>query len=76
MPAALYTVAFDGANQAREVRVQPFALDPDAPRYRRDLPLWPGEEEATAMADDIAALSRPFGTQVAVRDGVAVATIK
>jgi poly-gamma-glutamate synthesis protein (capsule biosynthesis protein) len=76
MPAALYSVVFDDANQAREVRIQPFALDRDAPRYRKDLPLWPGDEEAAAMVDDIVALSKPFGTQVVAEDGVAVAKIK
>jgi poly-gamma-glutamate synthesis protein (capsule biosynthesis protein) len=76
MPAALYSVVFDDANQAREVRIQPFALEPGAPRHRKDLPLWPGREEASAMVDDIIALSKPFGTQVVAEDGLAVATIK
>jgi poly-gamma-glutamate capsule biosynthesis protein CapA/YwtB (metallophosphatase superfamily) len=76
MPAALYSVVFDDANQAREVRIQPFALDPDAPRYRRDLPLWPDDAEAAAMVAGIIGLSEPFGTEVVAEDGVAVAKIK
>jgi poly-gamma-glutamate synthesis protein (capsule biosynthesis protein) len=75
MPAALYEVVFDDENRAREVRIQPFALDPDAPRYRRDLPLWPSPAEAKAMVDEIVAQSQPFGTPIAAVDGVAVVRI-
>lgn len=75
-PATLYEVVFDDANQATEVRIRPFTFDHDAPRYRKDLPLWPSDEEAAAMVDDIIALSKPFGTQVTAEDGVAVARIK
>jgi poly-gamma-glutamate capsule biosynthesis protein CapA/YwtB (metallophosphatase superfamily) len=75
-PAGLYEVVFDAGNQATEVRIQPFALDEDAPRYRRDLPLWPTDEQAAAFVNDVIPLSEPYGTQVVAEDGVAVAKIK
>ena len=75
MPAALYSVEFDLSNRPRAVRVQPFALDPEAPRYRRDMPLWPEPDEAETMAKEIAALSVAYGSDVQVDKGTAVLTI-
>jgi poly-gamma-glutamate synthesis protein (capsule biosynthesis protein) len=76
MPAALYSVVFDGDNRAREVRVQPFGLDRDAPRYRADLPVWPTEEDAAETVQRTIELSKHYGTTVDDEGGVAVVKIR
>lgn len=51
----------------RQVRFHPIGLGMTGPRTRRGTPV-PGEEEAlTALAE----LSRPYGTEFSIRDGVA-----
>lgn len=81
--SAVHTCVFDDNAELQEIRVQPleplggtmFAADErNIPRFRRQLPLMPGpdSEVAQRVLQHTVEVAEPFGTEVEVRDGVAV----
>ena len=56
----------------REVRLHPITLDGELPRSRRG---WPRLVRDDSILEHLAALSAPFGTEIAIEDGTGVIRI-
>ena len=75
--SAVHVTVFDDQGDLKEVRIYPLDAR-EGPLYRRGLPQLaePSSESAQAVLAHSAERSKEFGTEVAVRDGYGVVTVK
>jgi poly-gamma-glutamate capsule biosynthesis protein CapA/YwtB (metallophosphatase superfamily) len=75
--SAVHVTVFDDQGDLKEVRIYPLDAR-EGPLYRRGLPQLaePSSKSAQAVLAHSAERSKEFGTEVAVRDGYGVVTVK
>lgn len=63
---------FDAEDGLAEIELHPCTLQQSAARPQRGIPVLAKDDEASEILEDIAELSKPFGTEIRISDGVGV----